>query len=65
MLPDDVLVGHPDIKRNGYNFTDGAGHISLALAASTSELFGLTHCSSAFQVRIGGAKGVLMIKPDR
>ena len=53
----------PDIKRNGFTFTDGVGYISPELAERAANLFGKRH-SSAFQVRIAGAKGVLMVKPS-
>ena len=44
-----------------YTFTDGCGNISVALCDEINKKFGLTKCS-AYQVRLGGAKGVLMIK---
>lgn len=53
-----------DVKRNGFTFTDGCGSISESLAALISEKFKLPISSSAFQIRLGGAKGVLMVKPD-
>ena len=60
--PSQIIINYPDIKRNGYCFTDGAGHISTKLAEFISkEHFGLGYTCSAFQIRIGGAKGVLMI----
>ena len=59
LRPEQIMINYPDIKRNGKCFTDGAGHISIRLAALVSEKFGYLPCS-AFQIRIGGAKGVLM-----
>ena len=59
LRPEQIISNYPDIKRNGKCFTDGAGHISPRLAAYVSERFGYLPCS-AFQIRIGGAKGVLM-----
>jgi RNA-dependent RNA polymerase len=59
LRPEQIVSNYPDIKRNGKCFTDGAGHISPRLAAYVSERFGYLPCS-AFQIRIGGAKGVLM-----
>lgn len=52
----------PDIVFNGFTFTDGVGHISEELAAIAAKKFNYAKCS-AFQIRIAGAKGVLMIKP--
>eukprot|EP00392_Amoebophrya_sp_AT5.2_P009515 g9543.t1 len=65
----------PDVERNGYCFTDGSGQITCACAArvarslkllgpdkdSETEDFGFV--PSAFQVRFGGAKGVLVQNP--
>lgn len=28
LKPNELQSGYPDIKRNGYTFTDGCGHIS-------------------------------------
>ncbi|TNV86912.1 hypothetical protein FGO68_gene10314 [Halteria grandinella] len=44
-----------------YTFTDGCGNISAALCDEINIKFGLLKCS-AYQVRLGGAKGVLMFK---
>jgi hypothetical protein len=55
-------MGLPDIVSNGFTFTDGVGHISEELAAIAAKKFSYTNCS-AFQIRIAGAKGVLMTKP--
>lgn len=57
------MIRYPDIKRNGFVFTDGCGHISMKFAMLISKHFGHELCT-AFQIRIGGAKGVLMLKPD-
>ena len=51
-----------DIKRNGFTFSDGCGNISSDLAAEIDALYDLT-CCSAYQVRIGGNKGVLVHEP--
>ncbi|CDW77053.1 rna-directed rna polymerase [Stylonychia lemnae] len=59
----EAQLGIPDIKRNGFVFTDGCGYISPQLAQIVSEQFGYKR-NSAFQIRFGGAKGVLMIKPE-
>jgi hypothetical protein len=47
--------------RNGYNFTDGCGFISKDLCSLIESHFGIK--SSAFQIRLAGAKGVLMLNP--
>lgn len=58
----------PDIRRNGYNFTDGVGRISPFLAhLAASELGILQHSQdppSVFQIRFGGCKGVLAVSPE-
>jgi len=45
--------------RDGKCFTDGLGNISNELAALIDKKFGIKYCS-AYQVRIGGLKGVFM-----
>ncbi len=42
-----------------YCFTDGIGNISGDLASLINEKYGLSQCS-AYQIRMGGVKGVLM-----
>lgn len=63
-----TMVEIPDIRRNGYNFTDGVGRISPFLAhLAASELGILQHSRdppSVFQIRVGGCKGVLAISPE-
>ena len=61
---DKVIFNYPDIKRNGYTFTDGCGQISYSLATKISKEFGHNNTCSAFQIRIGGSKGILMVVPD-
>ncbi|KKY20896.1 putative rna-directed rna polymerase (sad-1) [Phaeomoniella chlamydospora] len=55
----------PDIERNGYTFTDGVGKISPFLANMVSmELNIKAHAGgspSAYQFRLGGCKGVLVV----
>jgi|LauGreDrversion4_2_1035121.scaffolds.fasta_scaffold60679_4 RNA-dependent RNA polymerase len=47
--PSQLVINHPDIKRNGYCFTDGAGCISHRLAEIISkDHFGLNYTASAF-----------------
>lgn len=48
-----------DVVCNGYNFSDGAGTISLELASEINGIAQTTSC--AFQFRLGGAKGVVCI----
>jgi RNA-dependent RNA polymerase len=70
-LEDHQLLSIDDIKRRKeddpndpdgeYTFTDGAGNISEKLAKRICDEFNLMSCS-AFQIRLGGAKGVLLIK---
>ena len=50
-----------DIERNGYCFTDGCGNINPALALLIAREHRLKKCCT-FQIRIGGAKGIVMIK---
>lgn len=62
--PDIVKI--PDIERNGYCFTDGVGKISSFLAQMITAELGLRlHTApSAFQFRLGGCKGILVVSPD-
>lgn len=46
-----------------YKFTDGCGNISEPLCDLINNEFGLMRCS-AYQVRLGGAKGILMFKRE-
>ena len=52
----------PDVVRNDYNFTDGIGQASNDICIEIDEEFGLS-ASSAYQIRYGGAKGVIMYNP--
>ena len=64
----NTMVEIPDIRRNGYNFTDGVGRISPFLAhLAAAELGILQHSQdppSVFQIRVGGFKGVLAVSPE-
>ncbi|KAI9050431.1 hypothetical protein LZ554_005595 [Drepanopeziza brunnea f. sp. 'monogermtubi'] len=62
--PDIVKIA--DIENNGYTFTDGVGKISPFLAQMISAELGLrtNTAPSAFQFRLGGCKGVLVVWPD-
>ena len=57
----------PDIERNGYNFTDGVGKLSLFLAQMAAQDLGLHNAfddpPSLYQFRLGGCKGVLALDP--
>ncbi|KAJ2902774.1 RNA dependent RNA polymerase-domain-containing protein [Zalerion maritima] len=53
----------PDIAHNGYTFTDGVGKISHFLALLIAEEFNLKTVPSAFQIRLGGLKGMLAVWP--
>ena len=52
--------GDPDGE---YCFTDGCGNVSTELCKTMNTAIGVYRCS-AFQIRLGGAKGVLMHKPE-
>ncbi|KAL6880967.1 RdRP domain-containing protein [Trichoderma novae-zelandiae] len=56
----------PDIERNGYCFTDGVGIISDFMAQMIVEEMTLDVYTepSAFQFRMGGCKGVLVVWPQ-
>ncbi|KAI8333219.1 RNA dependent RNA polymerase-domain-containing protein [Blakeslea trispora] len=51
----------PDIERNGFTFSDGVGRISVSLAEQVAIQMDLRSNPSAFQFRLGGAKGVLTV----
>lgn len=56
----------PDIERNGYCFTDGVGMISAFMARMIVEELTLEVFNepSAFQFRMAGCKGVLVVWPQ-
>ncbi|PQE27777.1 hypothetical protein CJF31_00010029 [Rutstroemia sp. NJR-2017a BVV2] len=60
------LIKIPDIERNGFTFTDGVGKISPFLAQMIAAELKLRAAitPSAFQFRLGGCKGVLVVSPD-
>ncbi|KAI0752286.1 RdRP-domain-containing protein [Irpex lacteus] len=63
----DVKInrGYPDIQRNGYTFTDGAGHFTQKLADEAARVIGYTATPvSAVQFRDGGVKGTLSVVND-
>jgi RNA-dependent RNA polymerase len=53
----------PEDRDGDYCFTDGCGNVSTELLKAMNDVIGVYRCS-AFQVRLGGAKGVLMHKPE-
>lgn len=50
-----------DVQHNQYVFSDGVGKISPALAEEVAAQMELKSVPSAFQFRLGGAKGVLTV----
>ncbi|KAF7722442.1 hypothetical protein EC973_003144 [Apophysomyces ossiformis] len=50
-----------DIVNNGYVFSDGVGKISPKLARELAKTMELDEVPSAYQIRLGGAKGVLSV----
>jgi RNA-dependent RNA polymerase len=61
----DVLI--KDVERNGYCFTDGVGKVSIFIAQMVAnELYAKSDPNdypSAFQFRMGGYKGILVVDP--
>ncbi|CAD7696502.1 unnamed protein product [Ostreobium quekettii] len=53
--------GEEDVTANGYNFTDGVGRLTVELAEKISAALVIGHTPSAYQIRFGGAKGVVVI----
>lgn len=54
-----------DIERNGYCFSDGIGQISYELASQVTTFLKTNEIPSAFQIRIGGYKGVVSLLSDK
>jgi len=61
-----TLVKLEDVEKNGYCFTDGVGKLSPFLAQIITADLGLrvNTAPSAFQFRLGGCKGILVVSPD-
>lgn len=61
------LLDNPvdDFVQHGYTFTDGCGEISKAGAIKVAEALNFRPVPSAFQIRLGGAKGVLVVSDVR
>ncbi|EJW04011.1 hypothetical protein EDEG_01705 [Edhazardia aedis USNM 41457] len=57
----DNLVCIDDKFFNGYCFTDGIGRIDYSTAKKVCECLGIINIPSAFQIRIGGYKGVVSL----
>jgi RNA-dependent RNA polymerase len=57
-----------DIGRNGFTFSDGVGKISKFLAQLITEEHKIRTSTgdppSAYQFRLGGSKGILVVSPD-
>lgn len=57
-----------DVERNGYTFSDGVGRMSKFLAQMTANQLGIKtpdgEPPSAFQFRLGGCKGMLVVTPQ-
>jgi RNA-dependent RNA polymerase len=54
----------PDIERNGYVFSDGIGKISVEFAKEVNAKLAVADSLvAAYQIRFGGAKGVVAIDP--
>ncbi|KAJ3287255.1 hypothetical protein HDU79_005847 [Rhizoclosmatium sp. JEL0117] len=77
--PHEVEMHTPDVERNGYVFSDGIGTISPDLADAIWTSFknkkppnstfqsaskNISPVPSAFQIRFGGAKGMLSVDPS-
>ncbi|KAF9159929.1 hypothetical protein DFQ26_006029 [Actinomortierella ambigua] len=62
-LPPDSVHLVKDIKRGDAIFSDGCGLISPALAKFITARLDLDAAPSAFQIRLGGSKGVLAVAP--
>ncbi|KAI8148427.1 RNA dependent RNA polymerase-domain-containing protein [Fennellomyces sp. T-0311] len=62
-LAEEQVEVIPDIERNEYTFSDGVGLISpeLAQVVAHAHRHRQAQTSSAFQFRLGGAKGVLTV----
>jgi RNA-dependent RNA polymerase len=58
-----VHTSYPDIERDGFTFSDGCGFIRPDVAHEIAAKFKFTKVSG-FQIRLGGAKGVLAVCND-
>ncbi|KAF9389237.1 hypothetical protein BGX21_000151 [Mortierella sp. AD011] len=62
-LTKDEVQTVPDIERDNHNFSDGCGRISNTLAQMIGMEMEKETTPVAFQIRLGGAKGVLVWHP--
>eukprot|EP01129_Flabellula_baltica_P004912 TRINITY_DN1742_c0_g1_i1.p1 TRINITY_DN1742_c0_g1~~TRINITY_DN1742_c0_g1_i1.p1 ORF type:complete len:753 (+),score=146.81 TRINITY_DN1742_c0_g1_i1:42-2300(+) len=65
-LDQGQIIMIPDITTDDgkYTFSDGIGQISKELAIKVSKKLSYDLVPSAFQIRLGGCKGVLAVNPD-
>lgn len=61
ILQENEVAYIKDVVHNGFTFSDGVGKISPALAEEVAMQMELKSIPSAFQFRLGGAKGVLTV----
>lgn len=61
---ENIHLGLPDIERDGFCFSDGCGFIDSICAQKIAQGCYNYQNVSAFQIRIGGAKGVLVAKEN-
>ncbi|CAD7695531.1 unnamed protein product [Ostreobium quekettii] len=60
-VPKELFVVEEDVRHKEYNFTDGIGRLTMALADKISSTLKKGFTPSAYQVRFGGSKGVLVV----
>lgn len=62
LLPSQIKhITHDLVSRTGEVMNDGCGRLSRKMAMKVAQMLGLTHVPSAFQARIGSAKGVWIV----
>lgn len=54
----------PDVEINGVNFTDGIGYASTELFEKIKGILKMKTDVSAFQIRVGGVKGVISVHDE-
>uniref|UniRef100_T1E1M1 RNA-dependent RNA polymerase n=1 Tax=Cupiennius salei TaxID=6928 RepID=T1E1M1_CUPSA len=59
----DVEGGWDNVNSKPYCFSDGVGRISKELAKKVHDALGHDRLCSAFQIRYGGCKGMLVVDP--
>ncbi|GFR27103.1 probable RNA-dependent RNA polymerase 1 [Trichonephila clavata] len=60
---DDIEGGYDSVNGKPYCFSDGVGKISSALSKKVRDALGHDKLCSAFQIRYGGYKGMLVVDP--